>query len=412
MRKSYTKSASDDNSSLQEFREEINRIDAAFLELLSQRRKMSLKCAEQKQQAGIGLRDIKREESLLQRSLKIAAELDLPSEPVVQIFKTIFEDSLAYQHSQIKKTNPSPVTLNCYEGTGFHSNTSPKEQLNETNSLAILGGKGAYSHLAAESYFDDGNNQYQACHSFEEIIQSVQQGLVNFGVIPIENTTSGGIIEVYDLLLNAGLFIIGENKIRIDHCLVAKPTSKLSDIETIAAHPQASRQCQKKLQALIPSKIELVESTAHAIDLVLNQRGHNTAAIACKKSAELFGLKVLHSELSDQKDNFTRFIVLSRTQQAFQSTDRCKTTIAISTAQKAGSLARALSLFSEANIPLTRLESRPIPNRPWEQMFYLDFLGNMEQPIVTQLFNQLSEYCSRVEFFGSYINQETYYEKS
>ena len=399
---------------LEKYRQGINELDEDLLKLLSKRRKLSLKCAQQKQQAGIGLRDLKRENALLKRSLAAAKKLELPAEPVVKIFQTIFEDSLAYQHQLInsqltEQENNQDNLTNCQSDRQATEKKPDGNNLPAQN-IAILGGKGAYSHLAAEQYFSEPNIQYRAAESFSEVIELVQQGHAQFAVIPIENTTSGGIIEVYDLLLDAQLFIVGEQALSIEHCLVGKSNTQLSDVDTIVAHPQASKQCHKNLQALVQAKMELVESTAHALEQVVTHGSSNMAAIACEGSAELFGLAVIHNQLSDQKKNFTRFIVLSKTPHLPNIEASCKTTIAISTAQTAGSLAQALSLFSQAGIQLTRLESRPIPNRPWEQMFYLDFLGHSEQPIVAKLLNDLTEYCSRMEFLGSYINRETYYE--
>ena len=396
---------------LEEYRQGINELDEDLLKLLSRRRKLSLKCAQQKQQAGIGLRDLKRENALLKRSLSAAKKLALPSEPVVKIFQTIFEDSLAYQHQLINQQLRKQQNKQEHPDSNgpISDKTLDNNQL-PVQSIAILGGKGAYSHLAAEQYFSKPNIDYRACESFSEVIELVQQGHSQFAVIPIENTTSGGIIEVYDLLLDAQLYIVGEQELSIEHCLVGKSNTELSDIDTVVAHPQASKQCQNNLQALVQAKMELVESTAHALDKVVNQEGQNMAAIACEGSAELFGLAVIHKQLSDQKKNFTRFVILSKTPLLPDIETSSKTTVAISTAQTAGSLAQALSLFSEAGIQLTRLESRPIPNRPWEQMFYLDFIGHSEQPVVAKLLSDLTDYCSRMVFLGSYINRETYYE--
>jgi len=273
-------------------------------------------------------------------------------------------------------------------------------------SLAVLGGKGAYSYLAAKKYFSNSNNTYLPCGSFEAVLQSVEQGKVDYGVIPIENTTSGGITEVYDLLLESSLSIIGEEKYNIRHCLVGLKGNKLKNITSIMAHPQASRQCSQNLKKLASATIHLVQSTAHALDFIVSNRQRNTAAIACEESANLFGLEVLKRDLANQVENITRFLVLAQESIHVPLSVPCKTSIALSTGQKAGSLAEILSNFHEANIPLSRLESRPIPNKPWEQMFHLDLQGNISDQNVETTLSLLSKQCRFLKVLGSYPTED------
>jgi len=289
-----------------------------------------------------------------------------------------------------------------------HSNTRRHHVNSSQNkSLAVLGGKGAYSYLAARKYFSASDNSYLACDSFESVLSSVTQGKVDYGVIPIENTTSGGITEVYDLLLESNLNIVGEEKYSVDHCLVGINSAQLTKINEIAAHPQASRQCNQNLKLLDltnlkEAKIHLIESTAHALSYVVNENSTKIAAIACAEAAELFGLKVLKSEISNQTENITRFLVLARSPIEVDLSIDCKTSIALSTGQKAGSLAEVLSLFHQADILLCRLESRPILNKPWEQMFHLDLVGNISDPKVAQTLELLSHQCPFLRILGSY----------
>jgi len=277
----------------------------------------------------------------------------------------------------------------------------------QNKSLAVLGGKGAYSYLAARKYFSASDNSYLACDSFESVLSSVAQGKVDYGVIPIENTTSGGITEVYDLLLESNLSIVGEEKYSVDHCLVGINSAQLAEISEVVAHPQASRQCSQNLKSLNltnlkAAKINLIESTAHALSYVVDQDSSKVAAIACAEAAELFGLKVLKSDISNQTENITRFLVLARSPIEIDLSVDCKTSIALSTGQKAGSLAEVLSLFHQADIPLCRLESRPILNKPWEQMFHLDLVGNISDPKVAQTIDLLSNQCPYLRILGSY----------
>jgi len=279
---------------------------------------------------------------------------------------------------------------------------NPNANNYESKSLAVLGGIGTYSYLAAKKYFSNSNNTYLACNSFENVLISVEQGQVDFGVIPIENTTSGGITEVYDLLLESNLSIIGEEKYKVNHCLVGLKGAQLEKITRIVAHPQASRQCSKNLKELTSAQIDLVQSTAHALDLVSNKNQVNIVAIASEEAASLFGLEVLKSDISNQVENITRFLILAQSPIKVSLSVKCKTSIALSTGQKAGSLAEVLSLFRDADIPLSRLESRPIINKPWEQMFHLDLEGNMADQKVEKILNDLAKLCPFLRVLGSY----------
>ncbi len=373
---------------LGDIRNEISSIDNSLLALLSRRRLLSESVAKTKQVIEKPLRDQEREKELLESLVERAVQLNLDSHYITRLFNLIIEDSVQFQQDYLQSLN------------------NPDLKSSICKSLAVLGGKGAYSYLAAKKYFSNSENSYLACSSFEKVLKSVESGKVDFGVIPIENTTSGGITEVYDLLLASDLTIIGEEKYPVNHCLVAPLKSKIQDISKIAAHPQANRQCNESLDNLTSAEIILVQSTAHALDLVANQEHANTAAIASKEAADLFGLKVLVPNITNQSENFTRFLVLSKEAIKVSLSVQCKTSIALSTGQKPGSLASVLSLFRDADIPLSKLESRPIPEKPWEQMFYIDLVGNISDKHVEQTLDSLSNYCLFLRILGSYQTED------
>jgi chorismate mutase / prephenate dehydratase len=365
-------------------RERISDIDHSLIKLLASRRKLSIDIANVKQSINRPLRDQLREKQLLDSLVYQASLLDMDSNYVRKIFHIIIEDSVRYQQKLVQ------------------SKLAPQINDSTSKKVAVLGGLGAYSHLAAKQFFYSSDNQYDACDSFIEIIKKVENDHVEYGVIPIENTTSGGITEVYDLLLGSNLQIIGEEKLAIKHCLVAHQDAILKDIATIYAHPQAAKQCSEDLAPLTSTKVSLVESTAHALAKVATGTNNSTAAIASEQAAELFGLAVLQNNLANQKMNFTRFIVLAKQGIQVSPAVQCKTTIALSTGQQPGSLAKVLTLFENAKITLTKLESRPIPEKPWEQLFYIDFRGNLIEPNIAQAMDELSVYCNFLKIFGSF----------
>jgi len=365
-------------------RAEISQLDAELLKLLSKRRAFAKIVALEKQQKNTPLRDQQRERVLLESLIEKASHSGLDSHYVTRLFNTIIEDSIQFQQNYLQSKN------------------SPNFKTGESKLLAVLGGKGAYSYLAAKKYFSASNNTYLACSTFDKILRSVESEKVDYGVIPIENTTSGGITEVYDLLLDSKLTIVGEEKFPINHCLIAKPGSSINDISEILAHTEASRQCNKNLRKLISAKISLVPSTAHALEEVVKHPGDNLAAIASEQAAELFGLQVLLHNIANHSDNTTRFLVLAKQPVKVSLSVQCKTSIALSTGQEPGSLADVLGLFRNAEIPLSRLESRPIPNKPWQQMFYIDFQGNIDDARVEKTLKSLSKLCSFLTILGSY----------
>ncbi len=372
------------SETITDIRETITQIDNELLSLLAKRRQCSEAVAKQKQHINKPLRDHLRERELIERLVKKANQLNLNPHYVTRIFNTIIEDSVQFQQDYLQRCE------------------HPELKTTEQKSLAVLGGKGAYSYLAAKQFFSHSGNDYVACSSFEQVLQKVEKGSVDYGVIPIENTTSGGITEVYDLLLDSNLNIVGDQKYAVTHCLVAAPGAKLEDITQIVAHPEASRQCNKNLKELTSANLCLVQSTAHALELVVNQTQSNVAAVASEAAAQLFSLDVLKFNIANQSENITRFLVLSRNPVKVSSLAECKTSIALSTGQKAGSLAEVLGLFHQANIPLTRLESRPIPNKPWEQMFYIDLLGNINDKNVEKTIQSLTKSCRFLRVLGSY----------
>jgi len=378
----------DDRATLLNIRDSISELDDTLISLLAKRREFSLIVAKAKQSIDKPLRDLVREKELLESLIERASDLGLESNYVTRIFTTIIKDSVRYQQQYLQ------------------SKLVPSLRDHTIKSIAVLGGIGAYSHLAAKAFFCKSENNYSACSSFKEIIDKVESGETQFGVIPIENTTSGGITEVYDLLLKSKLNIIGEEKFEVNHCLVSKPNNRLKDIRSIVAHPQASRQCSENLAKLVSAKIELVESTAHALEIASEKDNTDVAAISSEQAAELFGLSVLKKNLANQHENFTRFLVLSREKISVSLAVQCKTTVALSTGQKPGSLAQVLTLFQDAQIPLSKLESRPIPDKPWEQMFYIDLEGNVGDPVVAKAFDTLTKTCRYLRVFGSYPTED------
>ncbi len=377
-------------SGLLKLRDEITAVDESLLNLLAQRRKLSVLVAKVKGLDQIQIRDHKREEELLTRLIEQGKTLNLDSMFITKLFHKIIDDSVRIQQQFVLSQNQS---------------NSQKSQLRR---ISILGGKGSYSYFAAKQHYaySDKKNTYIGCHSFEEILKVVEDGQAERAVIPIENTTSGGITEVYDLLLHTSLSIIGEEKYLIEHCLLANKNSQLSSIKTIYAHPQAKRQCEKLLGQLAGVEIVLVESTSKAVAKVIQDESNTSAAIGGEDAANLYQLEILQRKIANQSINYTRFLVISRKAQKVSMQLPSKISLVISTGQRAGSLADALILFKEQSIPLTKLESRPVAGNAWEQMFYLDIEGNLEDQKVIEVLDALNESCPFIKVLGCYPSDD------
>ena len=246
--------------------------------------------------------------------------------------------------------------------------------------VAIQGIEGSYSSMAAHKFFAQFNKEiiFISKERFDEVAEEVEAGRADFAMLPIENTTSGGINEVYDLLLHTTLTIIGEEKFQVKHCLVGSENTTLGKLQVIFAHYQAAAQCNKFLATVPDAKIQYFADTALSVKKIKEEGKTEYGAIASEEAAKLFNLKIIQRDIANQPDNFTRFLVCSRKVHEIDTRIPTKTSLVMATAHTAGSLLNALTVFSKYNVNMEKLESRPIVGNPWEEMFYLDFEGNIK----------------------------------
>jgi len=248
--------------------------------------------------------------------------------------------------------------------------------------------------------------KHLCCDDFNEAINLVIDDKADAVVLPIENTTSGGINEVYDLLVDCPLHIIGEETLKVEHCLISKKSSTLADIDTVIAHPQARNQCVRQLKKMGIEQVEYTNSTAHALQDVKSDQRNNIAAIAGHQGAALYQLQVIATDIADQKGNYSRFMILAKEPRVVHQSLPCKTTLMLATRQTPGALVDALMIFQNHSINLTKLESRPILGNPWEEMFYIDLDGNIAEQQVAEAIDELKQSCRYVKILGSYPSSE------
>jgi len=272
--------------------------------------------------------------------------------------------------------------------------------------VAIQGEAGSFSHEAALRLLGD-NISVLPCQRFEEVFQALENRTAEAAVIPIENTLHGSVHENYDHLLNFEHRIVAELNLRIIHNLIVCPGVRFSQIRRVFSHPVALNQCLRFLAAHPEWERVPFYDTAGSVKMLLEEKLPDAAAIASAVSAEIYGGRILRRSIEDDRQNFTRFFLLRRPDQPplpLKETGRkgWKTSIVFSTRNQPGSLFRALSAFALRDLSLTKIESRPLRGRPWEYLFYVDFLGNVEDERVQRALGHLQELCDLLRVFGCY----------
>lgn len=277
----------------------------------------------------------------------------------------------------------------------------------KTQSIAAFQGEpGAYSEQAAIQFFGKGVSTLP-CQAFEGIFSNIENGQATHGMLPIENSLTGSIHQNYDLLLKHNLNIIGEHHLRVSHCLLALPGVALKDIRRVYSHPQALAQCEANLDRLGLEKVVDLD-TAGSARLIRDGKDRQAAALASAHAGEVYGLQVLKREMEDNPANFTRFLVLSQYNDVIYQPEgqTYKTTIVFSVPHKPGSLFKAMSVFALRDIDLTKIESRPISGKPWEYLFYIDFIGHVDNKNCARALEHLGEIAEMLRVLGSYPRQK------
>lgn len=264
--------------------------------------------------------------------------------------------------------------------------------------VAFQGEKGAYSENAVHAFFGR-TVATEPCRNLSDVFEKVEKGETEFGVVPVENSTEGSVNETYDLFLTHSPKVCGEKILKIDHCLVANPSTKLASIKTMYSHPQALAQCRRFLERLNYEPIPIYD-TAGSVKMMKEKRLKDTGAIASEGAAKLYGMKILARGIADSPNNYTRFFVLAKNDSP--PTGRDKTSIIFSVKHTPGSLHRALGVLARKDINMTKLESRPTRQTPWEYNFYLDFEGHRTEERCREALTELEEKALFLRILGSY----------
>lgn len=269
---------------------------------------------------------------------------------------------------------------------------------NSDSRIAFQGEPGAYSEQAVRQHFGD-DAQVLPCRSFTAVFEAIHQGEATHGMLPVENSLAGTVIPAYDLLVDHDLHVQAEVIVRVAHCLMAAPGTRLAEVKRVKSHHQALAQCEKTLRRLGLEPVVHYDTAGAARDLARNPEPE-TAVIASALAAATYGLEILSRNVEDLDFNFTRFFVLGLDEPPRQ--DPSKTSIILTTRHAPGALYQVLGELAQRDISMTKIESRPRRNRPWHYLFYIDFEGHEDDPPVREALLDILKSASFLKVLGSY----------
>ena len=374
---------------LNNYREHLDTIDKELLRLFIERMAIAGEIAQWKQQNRMPVLDLRREKEKL-RAMEELSQEDL-KEYSVSLFPLLMELSRSYQNRIIHPASAETLAIE-------QALKETPQLFPETAIVACQGVEGAYSGIACEKLFKRPSIFYFS--SFDAVFSAIEKGLCRYGVIPVENSTAGTVNAVYDLMRKHDFRIVRSVRVKIDHNLLVKPGTKLEDIREIYSHAQAIAQCSAFLQSMPNVKVIPCENTAVAAKKVAESQDKGIAALSSRSCSKLYGLEILKADVQDSGNNHTRFICISKNLEIYPGADR--TSLMMVLPHEPGSLYRLLSRFNALGINLTKLESRPMPERSFEFMFYFDLDTSVYSPRFIQLMGELPDISEEHEYLGSY----------
>ena len=377
------------SKNLEELRGQIDEIDQQMVELFKARMEAASQVAEYKKEKGLPVLDAGRERALLGKIADQAGE-EL-ADYAQSMYRTILSASRSYQNGKIGLG--SKVYNGIREAISATPNLFPQRP-----TVACQGVEGAYSQIACDRLFKSPTIMY--FQTFDHVFKAVESGMCQYGILPIENSTAGSVKAVYDLMLSHNFSIVRSARLKICHNLLTKHGTRLEDIKEVFSHEQAINQCADYLAGLKGVKVTVVENTAVASKMVAESERTDVAALSSRFCAELYGLKILQENVQDQDNNYTRFICISKRPEIYPGADR--TSLMMILPHKPGSLYNVLAKFYALNINLQKLESRPLPGREFEFMFYFDIEASVYAPEVERLFRDLEAESEQLRYLGTY----------
>ena len=368
------------SQSLDALRRELDQVDTALVDLIARRLEIVAGVGAAKAGTDTPIRDAGRERVVLDRVEAAAQARGISGELVRRIFREIIGHAVDKQVAELLGSPDHPATVG-FQGVPY-----------------------AYSHLAAQKHFAGRGWEasYRGYPSFAGVVDALVAGECDVAVLPVENTTAGSINQVYDLLQDSPVHVVGEETWRVDHALAALSDVPVGSLTRVLSHPQGLEQCAAFLRTLPQAVPVTVFDTAEAMRSVAEQTDPTWAAIGSPEAADAHGLVVLRRGITDQAENFTRFLVLAREPAVVAARVPSKTSLVLVTSHEEGALLRCLQVLAAAEHSMTKLESRPRPGRPFEYLFFLDFEGNVAEPRTQRVLAELRRTALSVKLLGSY----------
>lgn len=372
---------------LQELRKEIDRIDKEMVRLFEERMDICKNVAEYKIETGKKVFDRQREEEKI-KAVQELTENEINRIGAGELFGQIMSVSRKLQYKLLAEHG-------ILETPSFE----PVDTLDKENATVVFQGiEGSYSYAAMKEYFGADVKNFHV-KTFRNAMEAIAEGKADYAVLPIENSTAGGVSEIYDLLVEFNNYIVGEQIIEIKHCLLTVPGASKEDIKTIYSHPQSLMQSAGYLRQHEWKQVSM-ENNAFAAKKVADERDKTQAAVAGRYAGELYGLNILEEGINDSELNSTRFIIVSNQKKFLKNAG--KVSVCFEIQHESGSLYKTLSHFIYNGINLCNIESRPIKEKNWEYRFFVDFEGNLEDSAVQNALGSLQEETRNLIIFGNY----------
>ncbi len=376
-------------SELEQLRGDIDAIDRQIVDLMKRRMETVAQVAEYKKANNMPVLDTSRERALLSKVGQEAGE-EL-ADYVQSMYRTIMAASRSYENGKLGRGSK------VYDGIKKAMEETP-QLFPQRPTVACQGIEGAYSQIACDRLFKAPSIMY--FQSFDHVFKAVESGMCQYGILPIENSTAGSVNAVYDLMIRHNFSIVRSARLKVSHNLLAKPGTKLEDIRDVYSHEQALHQCAGYLAGLKNVAVHVVENTAVAARMVAQSDRSDVAALSSRFCAEQYDLEIVRDNVQDQDNNYTRFICISKKPEIYPGADR--TSLMMTLPHKPGTLYNVLAKFYALNINLQKLESRPLPSREFEFMFYFDVEASVYAPEMEKLFRDLEAESEQLRYLGTY----------
>ena len=376
---------------LSELRQEIDRIDSEIFRLFDERARVAEGVAAYKREHGLRVFDPVRERAKVADAADRAPQ-DLRTYAQV-LMELLMEASRSRQHALLGDANDDRALALLDAARARTPEVFPASA-----HVVCQGVEGAYSQIAAERFFRRPKISYSP--SFDGVFMTVEQGLADYGVLPLENSTAGSVNHVFDLMGEHSFYVVRTTRVKVDHNLLALPGATLEGIRDIYSHEQAINQCAEFLSGLPDVRVHVCENTAVAAKRVAESGRPDAAALSSRPCAELYGLAALRSNVQDRDNNYTRFACISKDLEVYPGADRSSLMIVLN--HEPGALYKLLAKFYALDINLLKLESRPIPERDFEFMFYFDIECPAASPEFRSLLSTIGSLCQEFRYLGSY----------